>query len=118
MYEYHAKLVRVIDGDTVITNTDMGKSVWLFDDVWRLARINAPEMKGETREAGLQSRDELNRFLADRTLKIRSVKNRQGKEKKGSFARYLAEVYILVGETEFCVNDWMVAQNLAVYQDY
>lgn len=117
MHTYHAKLVRVIDGDTIVVDLDLGRSTWIHDDILRLAHINAPEMRGPTREAGLVSRDELSRFLADRDLKVHTIKNRKGKEKK-TLERYVAEVWILVGDKEFSVNDWMVAQGLAVYQNY
>ena len=117
MYEYKAKLVRVIDGDTIVCDLFLGLRVKIEGEHLRFARIDAPEMKGETKEAGLLARDELNRFLADRDLVVHTIKKRDGGEKRGKY-RYLAEVFILVGETEFCVNDWMVENKLAVYQDY
>ena len=118
MYTYEAKLVRVVDGDSIRADISLGFSIWRMNEPLRLARINAPEPRGETREAGLLARDELNRFLGDRDLVVHTIKNKRGEESKGSFSRYLAEVFILVGDAEFNVSDWMVSQSLAVYQNY
>ena len=41
-YQYRAKVVRVVDGDTVILSVDLGFRVQHEISV-RLARINAPE---------------------------------------------------------------------------
>lgn len=39
-----ARLRRVVDGDTVHCDLDLGWGVWLGDEPIRLARINAPEL--------------------------------------------------------------------------
>ena len=46
MYQYNAKLVRWIDGDTVILDIDLGFYVTRQERV-RLARINAPELNSQ-----------------------------------------------------------------------
>lgn len=51
MYNYRARLVRVIDGDTVELEIDLGFRVSIRDKV-RLYGINAPERRGTTMEAG------------------------------------------------------------------
>jgi endonuclease YncB( thermonuclease family) len=40
-----ARLRRVVDGDTVHCDLDLGWGVWLGDEPIRLARINAPELR-------------------------------------------------------------------------
>lgn len=42
MFEYQCKIVRVIDGDTVVVNIDLGFRIRVEHSV-RLAGINAPE---------------------------------------------------------------------------
>lgn len=44
MYEYAARLVRVVDGDTWIFDVDLGCDVWMHKQRIRAAKINCPEM--------------------------------------------------------------------------
>ena len=46
MYNYNAKIVRWVDGDTVILDIDLGFYVTRQERV-RLARINAPELNSQ-----------------------------------------------------------------------
>jgi endonuclease YncB( thermonuclease family) len=50
MYEYNGIIERVVDGDTVVINFDLGFDVWRKQKV-RLARINCPEIKTEEGKA-------------------------------------------------------------------
>ncbi len=45
MYLYKAKLVRVIDGDTIDLDIDLGFDVWLKKQRIRLAGIDSPECR-------------------------------------------------------------------------
>lgn len=40
----NVKLVKVIDGDTVRLDVDLGFNTWRLNEPYRLARINAPEL--------------------------------------------------------------------------
>ncbi len=44
MYNYKAKVVRWVDGDTLLVEVDLGFYVLTIQKI-RLARINAPEMR-------------------------------------------------------------------------
>lgn len=78
-YTYDAKVVRVVDGDTVRLRVgkrfefpiDFGFHVkqvvthnMFAEQTFRLARINTPETKGVTLEAGKEAKVELERLLA------------------------------------------------------
>ena len=78
MYEYGCKIVRVIDGDTVEAEIDLGFDVWLKSPV-RLYGINAPELKGVTLEAATQSKNFLTDYLF--TLPGKTVLQTHGKDK-------------------------------------
>jgi micrococcal nuclease len=43
-FDYPAKVVRVVDGDTCHVNIDLGFFTWIMDRSVRIAGINAPEM--------------------------------------------------------------------------
>lgn len=45
MYEYNCIIKRVIDGDTVVVDVDLGFDIWIRDEVVRLHGINAPELR-------------------------------------------------------------------------
>jgi micrococcal nuclease len=49
MYEYNCKIVRIIDGDTVDVDIDLGFAVWLKKQRIRLFGVDTPESR--TRDA-------------------------------------------------------------------
>jgi micrococcal nuclease len=61
MYEYDAKVLRVIDGDTVDALIDIGFSVWVKKRI-RLYGINTPESRTrdlEEKKLGLAAKEQL-----------------------------------------------------------
>lgn len=105
MYEYKANVVSVYDGDTLRVDIDLGFDVWMKNASIRLIGINAPELRGETKPAGLISRDALRTQVLGKTVILQTV--RDATEKYG---RYLGTV-ILDGIN---INSWLVANNYAV----
>lgn len=105
LYGYKARVVRVVDGDTLVLDVDLGFSVVLKGQTLRMARVNAPERKGATLTAGDKSKEALRARLEGKEVTIRTF--RGGEDKYG---RILADVY-LDGE---CVNDWLLQEGLAV----
>lgn len=66
-YEYNAKLIRVIDGDTVDALVDLGFDVWLHKRI-RLYGINAPESRTKNlqeKRLGLASKGRLEEIMAE-----------------------------------------------------
>ena len=108
MYEYHARLLQVVDGDTVDLDIDLGCFVRITRRC-RLRGINAPEMKGQDSEEGKVSRLELEKILnysCDSSyLLVRTHLDRGDK-----YGRLLVD--ILCGEST--VNEIMVAKGCAV----
>ena len=59
MYEYKCKILRVVDGDTVDIDIDLGFGVWLHKERVRMMGIDTPESRtrDETEKAfGLASK--------------------------------------------------------------
>lgn len=107
MYEYTAKVLEVTDGDTIkvqVINQFFDIEVKAEPDI-RLAGINAPEMKGESRPRGEASKRFLKEDLAleGKEVLIKVIK----KEKYG---RWLADVYY----DGTHLNALMVEKGLAV----
>lgn len=104
MYEYAAKLVRVVDGDTVHLDLDLGFYAWRLGQSYRLLRVNAPELN--TVE-GKAAKTALETFLVGKTLMAHT-------QKSDNFGRFLAELYA----DNQNVSDWLVTNGFAAYKAY
>ncbi len=108
-YTYLAHVVRVVDGDTIDVDIDLGFNTWRRDERLRLARINAPEVRGPERAAGFAAKAALRQRIEGKWLIMRTLPDRRGHQRKGSFGRYLAEIY----DRGQNINDWLMDQGLA-----
>jgi hypothetical protein len=45
MYEYNCKIVRVIDGDSIILDIDLGFGLWIHGESIRLYGVDCPECR-------------------------------------------------------------------------
>ena len=113
LYNYTAKVVSVYDGDTCRVDIDLGLSTWIHNESIRLHRINAPEVRGEEREAGLAARDFLRDLIEGREIVLQTIK-----DKKGKYGRYLGEIWIEHQGQKINVNDFIVANGHAIFKDY
>ena len=86
-YTYHAKVIKVYDGDTFTVNIDLGFYIVWNEQVIRLARVNTPEVRGKEREEGIKVRDIVRKLILDKEVVIKTIK-----DKKGKYGRYLAEI--------------------------
>lgn len=108
MFEYTANWVRVIDGDTVILNVDLGFHTYHVG-TFRLKGINAPELKGESRERGLRSKEALEQMLILAGNELRVVSHKTDK-----YGRYLADLfYMNTDGEEVNINRRLVEEKLA-----
>lgn len=83
MYTYRAKLIRVVDGDTVYLEVDCGFHIKVTHS-FRLYGINAPELRDAQ---GPEARDWLTQALTNKALVIDTYK-------ADSFGRWLCTIYI------------------------
>lgn len=106
MYHYKAYIDSVVDGDTAHVIFDLGFNIALYEKI-RLKGINAPELKGDTLEAGEKAREYLRELVEGKQVEIQTY----GKDKYG---RWLADVF-LDGEN---INQKMIDSGNAVpYMD-
>lgn len=107
IYEYKANLVRVVDGDTVIPDVDLGFGIHANLD-FRLLGLNAPEMVGATKVAGTAAKYELARLITLGPMRIVSTKS-------DKYGRWLATIYVKLDDgSEMDVNATLVATGFAV----
>jgi micrococcal nuclease len=111
LYAYAAKVIRVIDGDTVVADIDLGFNIWRHNERLRLAGIQTPEEKAP----GFQeAKEALADRVSGREVIICTVKaKRSGKEVRGGFGRYLATIW-KDGEN---LNQWLLDEGHAVPYD-
>ena len=60
MYEYNVKILKVIDGDTIDVDIDLGFGVWLHKERVRMMGIDTPESRTrdlEEKKYGLLSKE-------------------------------------------------------------
>ena len=109
IYVYKANVTKVYDGDTITCDIDCGFGVVLMKQKIRLYGLNAPEVRGDSKEQGIITRDKLRERILDKEIRLKTIK-----DKKGKYGRYIATVYL---DSEN-INDWLVENNLAVKAEY
>jgi len=107
MYEYRAKILKVIDGDTVDVDIDLGFGVVLTDERVRMMGIDTPESRTRDKiekKFGLASKARLKEILGNETI-LQTQINRNGEDMKGKFGRILGDFQIeLDGETKLATQ--------------
>ena len=113
MYEYACTVDRVVDGDTVDVDIDLGFGVVYANQRIRLYGIDTPESR---------TRDPYEKFFGKMAAQFLSEKLgeecviRTRKDGKGKYGRVLGQflVYDDVTDSQMTVNDIMIRDHLAV----
>jgi micrococcal nuclease len=116
MYQYKAKLVRVVDGDTAILDFDLGFHVRIEQRV-RFARIDAVERKDDPeRKATL----EVVKWFEGTQNEVFVTTTLDKTDKYGRVIGEITSTYISKDNLLSSVNisDHMVTQGYAVYKTY
>jgi micrococcal nuclease len=92
LYHYRAIVTDVYDGDTVTVDIDLGFHVWVRGEKIRLAHIDAPELKGDTKVAGKAAGDFLRELILNKKVIIQTIKAPDGADTKEKFGRYLGVI--------------------------
>jgi len=103
---YATEVLRVVDGDTVDVEFEVFKDIILRKRI-RLAGINAPEVRGDEREAGLKAKAWLIQKLNAGNVYVLT----DGSTDK--YGRLLGTLF-LVGEEHINLNNKMVEEGFAV----
>ena len=108
MYEYECTIRRVVDGDTIDVDVDLGFGTWRCSERIRLYGVDTPECR--TRDAKEKAAGLLAKKFVEEALHVGGSYKLQTKE-KGKFGRYLG-VIILNDKTS--INATLVSEHLAV----
>ncbi len=109
---YKAVVERVIDGDTVVMIVSLGFNIRRIHEHIRLARIDAPETRGTDKKRGLAAKRWLEKKILGKKLIVKTIKTKKDTDKRGSFGRYLGEIFF--GDEN--INDALVKAGHAVYR--
>ena len=115
MYEYRATLLKIVDGDTVDVDIDLGFGVVLSNQRIRLYGIDTPESR--TRDLEEKKCGKLAaKYIEDHIKVSSSFTLRTRLDGKGKYGRILGELVCFVPEfdREMSLNDAMIVKKLAV----
>ena len=113
MYEYKCKVLKVIDGDTVDVDIDLGFGVWLKKERVRIMGIDTPESRTRDKvekKFGLASKAKLKELLKNGAI-LKTEVSKKGEDMKGKFGRILGD-FIL--EDDRRVTEVLIDQGHAV----
>ena len=119
MYNYNAKCTRVVDGDTIDAEIDLGFDIKVTKRI-RLGGINAPESRTRNKvekKLGIAAKERLKEMMegAANCFELES-------QEIGKFGRVIGRLLIdrIAGKdviTKVCVNDCLVKEGHAVEYD-
>ncbi|WP_210185673.1 thermonuclease family protein [Bauldia litoralis] len=113
-YLYRAEVVRVVDGDTIDVDIDLGFYIWIRKQRIRMLDIDAPEMRGESKVVGAAATEYLKTLIDGKEVILRTSKGKDGADRDDSFGRWLGTVYL----DGLDVNQEMIRAGQAVpYED-
>lgn len=108
MYRYKVYVTRVVDGDTVDVDVDLGFSTILKKQRVRMMGIDTPESRTRNLEEkfyGKASKAHLESILAEGEIQLQS-------HGKGKFGRILGELF--VEDSSYSINQQMIDEHHAV----
>ena len=93
MYEYKCKIMRVVDGDTVDVDIDLGFGIVMADERVRVMGIDTPESRTSDpveKLFGKAAKARLEELLGETSV-LRTQINKNGEDMKGKFGRVLGD---------------------------
>ena len=110
MYEYKATVKRVIDGDSVVLDIDLGFYMFMNETKIRLYGIDTPEMNSEDPLLRLQAVLAA-RYLYDNLPVGSKVTIKTVLDKREKYGRLLATI---ITQDGFNINDGLLENKLAI----
>jgi len=108
IYIRSAIVERIVDGDTLDLMVDLGYGVWTHQRI-RLARVNAPEMRGEEKMRGALAKAYVEKLvgLVEGEITVKTTKE------KGKYGRYIAEIELEHEGEKINLSDTLLAEGYA-----
>lgn len=93
MYEYKATILRIVDGDTVDVDLDLGFGIWLRNERVRIMGIDTPESRTSDEVEklfGIAAKNRLKELLGEKAV-LKTQVDKSGADMKGKFGRILGD---------------------------
>ena len=115
MHEYNCTIKRVVDGDTVDVDIDLGFGIWIHNERVRLFGIDTPESRTrdlEEKKAGLFAKKVVLHYLPEGSKQVL----RTHKDKVGKYGRVLGEfvIYDSLADRQTTINQFMIDHKIGV----
>ena len=120
MYEYRCKVLKIVDGDTVDVDIDLGFGIVLKNERVRVMGIDTPESRTRDKvekQFGLAAKKRLKEMLDNKSGPILKTQiNKKGEDMKGKFGRILGDFTVYHAPTDSwrMVTEIMVEEGHAV----
>ena len=120
MYEYRCKVLKIVDGDTVDVDIDLGFGIVLKNERVRIMGIDTPESRTRDKvekQFGLAAKKRLKEMLDNKSGPILKTQiNKKGEDMKGKFGRILGDFTVYHAPTDSwrMVTEIMVEEGHAV----
>ena len=115
MHEYRCTIRRVVDGDTVDVDIDLGFGIWVRNERVRLHGIDTPESRTrdlEEKKCGIYAKQCVEAFMpVDSTQVLKTHKDKVGK-----YGRVLGEfvIYDPDEDRQTTINEYMIRNKIGV----
>ena len=100
MHEYKVNILKLVDGDTVDVDIDLGFGIWLRKERVRIMGIDTPESRTSDKVEkvfGLAAKNRLSSLLGAEAI-LQTQVSKKGEDMKGKFGRVLGNFISLNGE--------------------
>ena len=111
MYEYNATITRVVDGDTVDVDIDLGFDVWLKNQRIRLYGIDTPESRTSDKTEKIFGKLAASKVLEFCPVGSKIVLATKTDDSRGKYGRILGS---LITKDGVNVNEYLVENAYAV----
>ena len=114
--EYDVTVIKIVDGDTVDVDINLGFGVWLHDERVRIMGIDTPESRTRDRVEDLFGEAAKARLkeLMEHGGKLITTEDKDGEDMKGKFGRILGDFYVEHEGVKKRVTDILVEEGHAV----
>ena len=114
--EYDVNIIKIVDGDTVDVDINLGFGVWLHDERVRIMGIDTPESRTRDRVEDLFGEAAKARLkeLMKHGGRLITTEDKDGEDMKGKFGRILGDFYVEHDGVKKRVTDILVEEGHAV----
>ena len=115
MYEYECTIRKVVDGDTIDVDINLGFNTWINNERVRLYGIDTPESRTrdlEEKKFGLYAKSVVDKFLPVGSKQVLVTHL----DKVGKFGRILGEfkIFDMEQDRQTTINEFMIRKSIGV----